>query len=199
MAAFSHRGSHNPLHTALQAKCSIQGAFALQLQWHSLVAQRSFSRLRLGYFALGHLQHKQSEARYQHCIMCDKRTRNGYAHALCACTHWDSQRTAYWNLVGIQQPEPKSSAVKTILCTPSNARQYESACAWAKDLESAHDRFWKILLPADLALRASAERCAASRPPASRRSRGPPCHMHSGDFVFTEWRQRSAGFRGCMC
>ena len=65
------------------------------LPWHSLMLQRSFSRLRANLICFGHLQNRRSAASRQHCIFRDEPSLSLTLHVLCRCERTANLRQTF--------------------------------------------------------------------------------------------------------
>ena len=79
----------------LQGDSCTDLTIALQssLPWNIMIAQQALIRLRRKYVALGHVDGRESRAKVQQCIFCNKRYSNTLLHVLCACPSFASSRT----------------------------------------------------------------------------------------------------------
>ena len=79
----------------LQGDSCTDLTIALQssLPWNIMIAQQALIRLRRKYVALGHVDGRESRAKVQQCIFCNKRYSNTLLHVLCACPSFASFRT----------------------------------------------------------------------------------------------------------
>ena len=76
----------------------------------ALLAQRSISRLRAGYFRVGHVGGQRSGARVQSCALCGGLILDGAIHAVLFCPALADHREALWSALCSPPPLDVPSA-----------------------------------------------------------------------------------------
>ena len=114
-----------------------------RLSWRSLSGQKAMCRVRLGLLRLSHLNGKDSDARYTHCIFCDQRLLSPYLHTFASCAYWVNQRTRVWQQASTPQPQSKRDALLGVVRSRPGMRQYDACIAWITEISSAEQKFWQ--------------------------------------------------------
>ena len=115
---------------------------ALGLPWHSLVLQRSLSRMRADLICFGNLQGRKSNAKRQRCIYCDTPCISLTFHVMCRCEKWAELRNLFWNTSGGQVPESLAQQVRSIFCIGPGQSGYAIVLAWAGSLDRDAKLYW---------------------------------------------------------
>ena len=115
----------------------------LSLSWQVRVGQRAFSRIRLGLLQFGHLQGRQSSARYQHCIICNARTLCPIFHVLTTCSALTSLRACFWTAHRQGEPENRKQAALAILSSHPSDAGFAEAVELAVELHRLEKIFWR--------------------------------------------------------
>ena len=118
-------------------------AFSLQLQWHSMMLQRSLSRLRAGLLDFGHLDRRHSAASRRRCIFCNTATLSVNYHVLCKCSVWMEFRQLIWQMSRVAVPATMQHQVEHIMVASPYEEYYGAVLAFAGSLDSAESKFWE--------------------------------------------------------
>ena len=117
-------------------------AFPAQLQWHSMMLQRSLCRLRAGLLDCGHMDRRRSAASRRRCIFCDAATLSINYHVLCKCSAWADLRHQIWQKSQEEVPALMYDQVIHILGASPDDGHYCAVLALAGSLDREEDKFW---------------------------------------------------------
>ena len=141
-AAEQHRAAfHYP---ALQARPStvLRECRERDLDWEVQRGDRSWCRLRAGLVRLSGLEGRESQARFQRCVLCDAWTRNPTTHALGRCSTWQAQRAAFLEAApGLQGQRPyviAHAALTAKVCDPA----FKVVVQWSMEIDQAATPYW---------------------------------------------------------
>ena len=110
--------------------------------WHSLMLQRSLSRLRANLICFGHLQHRRSRASRQRCILCNEPSLSLTLHVLCRCEKTAYLRRMCWATSGVDIPESRMEQARKLLHTHPEHPGYGALLAMAGTLDRDSKMYW---------------------------------------------------------
>ena len=90
------------------------------LNWDEQLAVRSWCRLRSGLICLRHLNGRESAARYQMCVFCDRSIRNATVHCLSFCSVWECMRARIVQVGDWSNLDGDKLALQVLGCQPGS-------------------------------------------------------------------------------
>ena len=95
---------------------------------------------------LRHLNGRRSQARFQHCIFCERGVRNGTRHVLSRCERWTQERNQCLDLLSL--PDHTDDAITLVLLRvrPSHPA-FRSRLWFADSVADLEKEFWMKVSP----------------------------------------------------